>query len=116
MSASVDPITGDDLTSLFHGTSTSGQDSIASLGLVPDDGLSDEGMLGLHEDGTSITKAVFLSTEPDDAASYGDALYQVDITGLDYVVVDGPDGWHYAVLETVTPDRLHLVQPQIIQP
>jgi hypothetical protein len=109
MSSSVDPITGDDLTALFHGTSKNGQDSISSLGLVPDDGLSDEGMLGCHEDGSPITKAVFLSTEPDDAATYGDLLYRVDITGLDYVVVDGPDGWHYAVLETITPDRLRLV-------
>lgn len=99
--AHIDPITGDDVSALFHGTSA--VDAILAEGLVPDDGLSDEGMLG-----EGVTHAVFLTTDPDEAATYGSHVLRVNAAGLDLIVVDGPNGWHYACAETITPDRITL--------
>lgn len=95
----LDPYTGDDLTAMYHGTNAP-EGALERDGLVPMDGLSDEGMLG---DG--VTEAVFLTPDPHEAAEYGTRLLRVDISGLNYERVDGPDGWHYVVTETIEPER-----------
>ena len=56
--------------------------------------------------GEGVTHAVFLTTDPDEAAEYGNRVVQVKTVGLDLILVDGPNGWHYAAAETIASERL----------
>lgn len=88
---------------LFHGSTRFRRESVHRHGLIPGEGLSDEGMLG---DG--VTAAVFLTPDEDEARQYGDDVWAVDVSGLDLEVVDGPDGYHYVSLDPIPADRLTL--------
>lgn len=99
MTQVLDPMTGEDVTRLFHGTTVNWVESITSLGLTPGYGLGEEDMLGTDANGNRIECGVFCTPDIDEAGDYGSAIFAVDISGLDYIVLDGPDGWHYVVID-----------------
>jgi hypothetical protein len=95
----VDPLTGEDVSRLFHGTTANWIESITAHGLMPGYGLGEEDMLGTRPDGTPIECGVFCTPDIDEARDYGSTVFVVDISGLDYIVLDGPEGWHYVVID-----------------
>lgn len=109
---SIDPVTGDDISRLFHGTTATEVENIALHALTPGYGLSNEGMLGTDEHGNPIEAGVFCTPDVDEAADYGSVVFEVDISGLDYIILDGPDGWHYVVIDPagIAADRITLHQ------
>lgn len=94
-----DPMTGEDITRLFHGTTANWVESITIHGLMPGYGLGEEGMLGDDADGNPIECGVFCTPDIDEAGDYGSTIFAVDISGLNYMVLDGPTGWHYVVTD-----------------
>jgi hypothetical protein len=91
---------------LYHG-STGDHAEIMRSGLLPMPGLSNEGMLG-----EGVTEAIFMTPDPEEAAEYGGAVYEIDYDGLDDIEpVDGPQGYHFTSRRPIEPSRLRRWEP-----